>query len=329
MKIDRARYSILVVEDNPGDYLLVEDYLTEHIQNPELTHVTRYKEAKPLMMTKGRFDLVLLDLSLPDVSREQLIEEAKHYSQTCPIVILTGYPDLDFATKSLAQGVSDYLVKDTISPLILYKSVIYSIERFRYLQSLIESEKRYMDLFHLSPAPMWVYEIETMRFLDVNEAAIRHYGYSREEFLKLTIRDIRHPNDFENFMQRQREPLQTETVRHFKKDHSMIHVDIQTSDIDYRNVAARLVLVTDMTEKLTHLRAIEEQNERLRDIAWTQSHIVRAPVARLIGLVQMLEDKQVSDEDRSLLLNAVHESTVEIDSIIRTIVDKSQSVINP
>jgi PAS domain S-box-containing protein len=329
MKLDKGRYSILVVEDNPGDYLLVEDYLTEHIQNPELTHVGRFKEAKTLLMNKGSFDLVLLDLSLPDVSREHLIEEVRQYSQVCPIVILTGYPDLDFATKSLAHGVSDYLVKDTITPLILYKSVIYSIERFRYLQSLIESEKRYTDLFHLSPAPMWVYEIETLRFLDVNEAAIRHYGYSRDEFLKLSVQNIRHPDDFKLYLERNKEHLNNETVRHFKKDGQIIHVDIQTTKIEYKNVAARLVLVTDMTEKLNHLRAIEDQNKRLRDIAWTQSHVVRAPVARLIALVHMLQNEHLQDDDMSLLLNAVQESTLEIDTIIRDIVDKSQAAITP
>ncbi len=329
MKLDKTPYSILVVEDNPGDYLLVEDYLLEHIQSPKLTHVTRFKVAKTLLLGTSGFDIVLLDLSLPDISREQLIEEAKILSQRYPIVILTGYPDLDFATKSLAQGVSDYLVKDTITSLILYKSVIYSIERFRYLQSLIESEKRYMDLFHLSPAPMWVYEIETNRFLDVNNAAIAHYGYARDEFLNLTVGDIRHRDDIPKLLTRSHEETYTDTVRHLKKNGDLIYVEIQTATINYNNVAARLVLVTDMTEKIAYLHAIEEQNKKLRDIAWTQSHVVRAPVARLIGLVNMLEQDIVSDNEREDILKAVLDSTNEIDAIIRDIVDKSQAAINP
>lgn len=329
MKIDKEPYSILVIEDNPGDYVLVEDFLLEHMQSPTLTHATRYKDAKELITLNERFDLILLDLSLPDVSREVLLDEVLKYSKLCPIVILTGYPDLEFATKSLSHGVSDYLVKDTITPLILYKSVIYSIERFRYLQSLLLSEKRYTDLFHLSPAPMWVYDVETFRFLDVNDAAIRLYGYSRDEFLTLGVADIRHPEDFEAMLKRKGVNVQNETIRHFKKGGTMIHVDIQTKDIDYLSVPSRLVLVTDITEKLNHLHAIEGHNKRLRDIAWTQSHVVRAPVARLVGLVQMLEQGLVADDERTQIMRAVLDSTNEIDAIIRDIVDKSKAAISP
>src|SRR5690606_5724016 len=137
-----------------------------------------------------------LDLSLPDVSKEELIKSSKEFNQL-PVIILTGYSDMDFAVNSLSQGVSDYLIKDMITPLILYKSVIYSIERHRFLQSLIASEKRYMDLFHLSPAPMWVYNLETLEFLDVNKAAVNNYGYTREEFMSMTLKDIRPSEDIQ------------------------------------------------------------------------------------------------------------------------------------
>src|SRR5205823_9462452 len=55
--------------------------------------------------------------------------------------------------------------------------------------------ERYQMLFESSPLPMWVYDAETLEFLNVNDAAIRHYGYTREEFLSMTIREIRPPED--------------------------------------------------------------------------------------------------------------------------------------
>ena len=63
------------------------------------------------------------------------------------------------------------------------------------LERLRESEASYRRLFEVNPHPMWVYDLETLRFLAVNDAAVRRYGYSREEFLALTIRDIRPPED--------------------------------------------------------------------------------------------------------------------------------------
>src|SRR5690606_33048719 len=60
----------------------------------------------------------------------------------------------------------------------------------RQLKEVAQSEQKYSDLFHLSPQPMWVYDLETYHFLDVNAAAITHYGYSRDEFISMTVMDI-------------------------------------------------------------------------------------------------------------------------------------------
>ena len=66
-------------------------------------------------------------------------------------------------------------------------------DRWRAEEELRDSEKQYRLLFHGNPNPMWVFDLETQAFLEVNEAAIQHYGYSREEFLAMTIADIRPP----------------------------------------------------------------------------------------------------------------------------------------
>ena len=64
-------------------------------------------------------------------------------------------------------------------------------------KELIDSEKRYSDLFQLSPIPKWVFDMDTFKFLAVNKAAVKHYGYSLKEFLKMTIFDIRPEEEFE------------------------------------------------------------------------------------------------------------------------------------
>src|SRR5690606_39654514 len=91
MKMDEIPYKILVVEDNEGDYILVEDYLREHFLRADLTHVTCFKEGKELLSeAHAAFDVLLLDLSLPDISKETLIKEAEAFSQTVPVIFLTG-----------------------------------------------------------------------------------------------------------------------------------------------------------------------------------------------------------------------------------------------
>src|SRR5690606_13935403 len=99
--------------------------------------------------------------------------------------------DISLARKILSLGASDFLIKDEINPEILYKSIIYSLERRTYLASLTKTKKTYQDLFNLSPQPMWLFDISTLYFLDVNQAAIKKYGYTYEEFKEMNIRDIR------------------------------------------------------------------------------------------------------------------------------------------
>jgi len=71
-----------------------------------------------------------------------------------PVIVLTGYSNLEFSIESLSAGVSDYLLKDELTSTLLYKSIVYSIERSAYSEKLKKSEKNYRHLFEFSPVPM-------------------------------------------------------------------------------------------------------------------------------------------------------------------------------
>src|SRR5207245_9127156 len=100
------------------------------------------------------------------------------------------------ATQSYTEGVR-YGETDKSTLQFVSTQVAMAIDRKRGEERLKDSETRYRLLFESNPEAMWVYDPETLRFLAVNEAAVRHYGYSREEFLALTIRDIRPPEEHE------------------------------------------------------------------------------------------------------------------------------------
>jgi PAS domain S-box-containing protein len=111
----------------------------------------------------------------------------------------------------------------------------------------------YQDLFEYNPQPMWVYDLESYRILDVNEAAVRHYGYTKEEFLSLTVKDLRPEQDVplvtaavENLKRHER--LFTSGVyRHQKKNGEIIQVRIQGNIIYINGRKAELILITDIT----------------------------------------------------------------------------------
>jgi two-component system, cell cycle sensor histidine kinase and response regulator CckA len=130
-----------------------------------------------------------------------------------------------------------------------------TVETSRLLESLANSEERYRLLFEVNPLPMWVYDAETLRFLAVNEAAVRHYGYTRQEFLGMDITDIRPREDVETLLT----DLQARggpgsptpgTWRHQKKDGTLIDVEITAGKVTFEGRRAALVLSHDVTERL-------------------------------------------------------------------------------
>jgi signal transduction histidine kinase len=143
MNMEGSAYQILVVEDNPGDFTLVEDFIFEHIEAPVIVQAKLFKQAKEILTEAGHgYTIVLLDLSLPDHGGEPLIHEMVELCGNIPLIVLTGYIDFAFGVKSLSLGVSDYLLKDDLTAMTLYKSMIYSMERKKIISALEVSEQR-------------------------------------------------------------------------------------------------------------------------------------------------------------------------------------------
>lgn len=329
---NKNAYQIAVVEDNLGDFVLVEEYICENAPQSQLKHFPDYESFNHFMQhPEVDFDLIFLDLSLPDINKDNLIEAVSDVSDQTPIVILTGYSDINFAAKSLSVGITDYLLKDTLSPLILNKSIIYALERHRYIQSLRVSEKKYMELFDLSPAPILVYNLSSLKIIDANIAAIKHYGYAKDEFLDMRFKEL-FAKDFSfklfkkaKFIEKN---IDKNLVQHTKKNGQVIDVEIISNRINYNGIVAEIVVITDVTEKRKHLQAIKIQNKKLKDIAWNQSHIVRAPVARLLGMVDLLQTNSINNEEQNKLLQSIYDSSMEIDKIIEDTVLKSKSIFD-
>ena len=139
----------------------------------------------------------------------------------------------------------------------------------RAQRTLIESERRYRDLFEKNPQAMWVYDFETMRFLEVNASAIRTYGYTRDEFLAMTILDIRPAEDVPLLLIDVKTDMPNNAGyrprgiwRHRRKDGSMLFAEISAHDIEFDGRKARLVLALDVTER-RHLEAQLAEATRL------------------------------------------------------------------
>ncbi|MDI9882400.1 PAS domain S-box protein [Flectobacillus longus] len=331
---DNFPYKILVIEDNMGDYILISDYLHEMIREPQITHCKTFKQAKSWITNPEiTFDMILLDMQLPDKSGQSLLEAILPISRDFPIIILSGNSDLMFSIKSISLGVDDYIIKDDLRPTTLYKGIVYCLERRKKKQELKDSEERYNQLFDLSPQPMWVYDLDTLEFININMAAVSHYGYSRSEFLSMKITDIRPSEEVSVLLDdinnvRQNHPYFISGIfKHLKKNGELIMVEIRANSISYKGRNARIILVNDITEELKYIESIEIQNKKLSEIAWIQSHLVRAPLARIMGLIQMLElDPDMGLEERSMFFEHLITSAHELDKLIIEITQKTSAM---
>ncbi|MEH1777958.1 MAG: PAS domain S-box protein [Nostoc sp.] len=134
-----------------------------------------------------------------------------------------------------------------------------------------ESQKSFNLLFSKNPNPMWVYDENNLQFLDVNEAAVLHYGYSREEFSQMRITDIRPSEDvsllLEYLGQNHSNLHFAKQWRHRRKDGQIIDVEIFTQTIDYSTYNARLVNIRDITEHKQIEKTLQESEARFRVIS--------------------------------------------------------------
>lgn len=153
--------------------------------------------------------------------------------------------------------------------------------------ALAHSERRYKLLFDRNPCAMWVYDYDTRQITDVNEAAVAQYGYSRAEFARMKLEQLRAPDDVAYLTRLLAEMPSDEprlhTVRHRKKDGSTIDVEVRGHPLGVPDRHLRLVVVTDVTERLAAERVVLEAEERaMATSLMMQTLIDAAPQAMVV-----------------------------------------------
>lgn len=324
------KVTIVIIEDNQGDFVLIEDYLLEKFKQIEIVHFTDFETAKTyLQEAHEQVSLLLLDLHLPDLKGIELINKMVALNFHIPIIILSGYSDLDLAKRSLQIGVYDYLIKDEINPVVLHKTIIYALNRSNYIHQIEDEKRNYENLFNFNPQPTWLLDANSLTILHANIAAQKKYGYTLEEFLKMSFTQL-HPSEEKETIKCKLISKENEITEshftHILQNGNEIKVAINFREINTMLTNEIIVQSNDISQTLKHINTIEIQNAKLRDIAWTQSHLVRAPLARILGIINLIEMDNVYDEELLFYLKQLRVSSNEMDELIQKIVNKTNHI---
>ncbi|MBC7382091.1 MAG: PAS domain S-box protein [Bacteroidia bacterium] len=462
MTITNQDLKLLIVEDNSGDFILIDDYLKEEVKSTLLSRAKSFAEAQSVLLIRKDFDVILLDLTLPDLSGDKLVREILLLAGQIPVIVLTGYSDKEFGVKTLALGVSDYLLKDELNAYQLYKSIAYSRERKRIEISLMKSNERYEIVAKATSDTIWDLDIVNDK-MQYNNGIHEMFGYSSREIAEIGVwwKEKLHPEDIQRVTEALAEMYEKGEV------HLQIEYRFRCADGSYKYIFDRGFLMTgenaeplrmigamqditrqkeeenrlrllesvitnatdavmitafeplgepgpaivyvnnaftkmtgylsnevigksprflqgpktskdklnalseclrkgescelevinyhkdgseywvqlaiapvanglgehthfiaierDVTERIKHLQAIEDQNTKLKEIAWTQSHVVRAPLARIMGIVDLFNSDALEEHETHEYLNYILSSANELDAVIKSIVLKTSA----
>ncbi|HEY6561343.1 MAG TPA: response regulator [Polyangiaceae bacterium] len=265
---------ILLVEDSVSDAKLVMRELRRLGRPAEFDRV-QDAEAMQAALREQTWDVIISDWSMPGFGALGALSVLEQTKLELPLIIVSGTVGEETAVAGLRAGALDFVTKANLSRLVpavereLRESSNRRTRRQKEQeleQALRDSEARYRALFTNSPLPMWVYDRDTLAFVSVNTAAVAHYGYSQEEFLSMRIPDLWPPEDVPKQLPELElpPPITFKSVRHRRKDGSIILVEIKRHDMYFDGRRERVVVANDVTERERAQEALRASESRLR-----------------------------------------------------------------
>jgi len=331
-----------MLEDTQEDVYLIERELKQGGIIFTSTVVATGEGFKQLLY-EMKPDVILADHSLPQFNSIEALKIHQQYELeikiAVPFILVTGSVSEEFAAQCIKSGADDYILKDRLKRLpaaicnALDKAGIEG-ERLRFLDEIISNEAMMRQAEQLAHFGSWQVDFLTGRHKWSDET-YRIFGYEPGD-LQVTYETFLnhiHPADRQSLKK-----AIDETILHgdsypcefriIDKTGKVKHI---LSNLQVKRNRERVAIQLsgfnlDITEQKRQTEAIAFQNEQLVDIAWIQSHEVRAPLARLMGLVNILEGNKDHEKYCKEFWKPLLESAHELDSIIRKIVRKTEAV---
>jgi signal transduction histidine kinase/DNA-binding NarL/FixJ family response regulator len=319
---------VLLVEDSEEDARLVQEVLSrDHDASIRLTRVDRLMAAI-LALSQESYDVVLLDLTLPDSSGLETVTLAVQHIRAVPIVVMTGRDDGELAAQAIRFGAQDYIVKDLISLELLSRTLRYACERHQLrsgleqrIRELEAANERFLSLINSnSDAILIIADSDRVKF--INPAGERLLAQSAAELIDA---DIGLPVEGG-------EPIEVEMVL---KDGRQIVVDVRVNQITWFDEPAHLATLRDITERVQVERNLriakqtaEMANRMKSHFLANMSHELRTPLNSIIGFADMMLSGivgEIADPRHRDYVATIHQSGQHLLRLINDLLDLSKA----
>jgi len=249
---------VLLIEDNPGDARLIQELLSESKgASFEIKVAERLSDGLEALLEK-RFDIVLLDLALPDSSGLDTLAKAHSKARQVSIIVLTGLNDEELAVEAVRKGAQDYMVKGQIDENSLSRAIRYAIERKQAEEALRESEEKYRTI--LESIEQGYYEVDIAgNFTFFNDSMCKILGYSKDELMGMNSRQYTDNETAKKVYEVFNRVYTT------GRPNKIFDEEIIRKDGTKRHVEASVSLMKDSEDRRTGFRGImQDITERIR-----------------------------------------------------------------
>lgn len=324
------RLKILILEDSSDDVELIK----RELKKGGIDFISMVVDTKPEFenaLNEFKPEVIICDHSLPQFNSIEALDLHKQHTKksgsSIPFILVTGSVSDEFAAKVIKLGADDYILKDRLKRLP--SSVDNALRKCQAEneknRANIENSK-FLHILQQSLNEIYIINAHTLALEYVNAGALRNLGYTPSEITALRLPDIQPEftaDSFKELLDPIESPSQQKRVYetlHCRKDNTWYHGEVHLQLIVQEDQIFFLAIVIDITERKKHLSKILQQNEKLREIAWMQSHEIRAPLARIMGLINLLNNNKNQDINLGEILGYITSSAHQMDDIIKKIV---------
>ena len=296
---------VLLVEDNPARAdALLRALGADGIVHP--TDVVKTPQEFERKLRENSHDVVLADYRLREWSGLDALGIMEKHGLDLPLILVTDALGEEKAVECIKLGVSEYVLNDHLSRLPMavrgaFNRKPLARESAREAKIREECTESFRFVFAKNPIPMMLCDRETLRYLEVNDACVEQYGYSREEFLQMRVTDIRSPEEAarlaEFLKQDVTQPTHAGAWRHQTKSGRTIDTEIMLHDMEFAGRSARLIAAINVTEK----RALETQLwqaqkfEAIGQLAGGIAHDFNNMLGAILGWVELGIDESAQN----------------------------------